>query len=124
RRKRDPKALDQLFAQVERGDIAGAIATSKGNGDFVVRTLGYALEHKHKSLSNALVYAEAQELKRFGRGISVLDTVITLAPLLGLPAAVTGMLGSFSLIGGALGAPGAITGGIAEALIGTAFGLG
>jgi hypothetical protein len=34
------------------------------------------------------------------------------------------MMGSFSLIGGDLSAPGAITGGIAEALIATAFGLG
>ena len=34
------------------------------------------------------------------------------------------MMGSFSLIGGELSSPGAITGGIAEALIATAFGLG
>ena len=34
------------------------------------------------------------------------------------------MMGSFALIGGELSAPGAITGGISEALIATAFGLG
>jgi biopolymer transport protein ExbB len=124
KRRRDPKAQEQLFAQVEAGDIEGAIATSQGSQDFVVKTMGYALEHKQKSLSNALMYAQAQELKRFSRGTSVLDTVITLAPLLGLLGTVTGMMGSFSLIGGDLGAPGAITGGIAEALIATAFGLG
>jgi len=86
--------------------------------------LGYALRHKEKSLANALLYAQEQETKRFRRGIPILDTVITLAPLLGLLGTVTGMMGSFSIIGGELSSPGAITGGIAEALIATAFGLG
>ncbi|MCK6447178.1 MAG: MotA/TolQ/ExbB proton channel family protein [Planctomycetes bacterium] len=124
RRKRDPDAMERLFEEVEKGRIAEAIRIGKQSKDYVVRPLTYALEHAEKSLSNALVYAQAQELKRFRRGISVLDTVITLAPLLGLLGTVTGMMGSFSLIGGELSAPGAITGGIAEALIATAFGLG
>jgi biopolymer transport protein ExbB len=123
-RKRDPKALERLFADVEEGDIDRAIRDTAESKDFVVRTLRYALEHRAKSLSNALLYAQARELKRFRRGISILDTVITLAPLLGLLGTVTGMMGSFSIIGGELSAPGAITGGIAEALIATAFGLG
>jgi biopolymer transport protein ExbB len=124
RRKREPKALESLLAEVERGDTESAMLIGKQSKDFVVRTLAYALEHKGQSLANALMYAQAQELKRFRRGISILDTVITLAPLLGLLGTVTGMMGSFALIGGELSAPGAITGGIAEALIATAFGLG
>ncbi|MBK7644436.1 MAG: MotA/TolQ/ExbB proton channel family protein [Planctomycetes bacterium] len=124
RRKRDRASLEQLFTEVERGDSAAAIRTSKQSKFYVVRTLGYALEHKEHSLANALVYAQGEELKRFRRGIPILDTVITLAPLLGLLGTVTGMMGSFQLIGGDLNSPGAITGGIAEALIATAFGLG
>lgn len=124
RRKRDPEAVEQLFAAVERDDLAAAIRTGKESKSYVARTLGYALEHREGSLSNALLYAQARELKRFQRGIPILDTVITLAPLLGLLGTVTGMMNSFSLISGELGAPGAITGGIAEALIATAFGLG
>ena len=124
RRKRDVQSLDLLFAEVESGNTQNAIRISKQSSYFVVKALGYALEHKQHSLANALVYAQGQELKRFRRGIPILDTVITLAPLLGLLGTVTGMMGSFNLIGGDLGAPGAITGGIAEALIATAFGLG
>ncbi len=124
RRKRDNKARERLFAEVESGDIANAIRSTRDSKDFVVRALRYALEHKEKSLSNALLFAQSREIKRFQRGIPILDTVITLAPLLGLLGTVTGMMGSFSLIGGELSAPGAITGGIAEALIATAFGLG
>jgi biopolymer transport protein ExbB len=124
RRKRSPQALDNLFKSVQRGDVEGAIRDSKSSRDFVVRALSYALVHKEQSLPSALLYARARELKRFRRGIPILDTVITLAPLLGLLGTVTGMMGSFSLIGGELSSPGAITGGIAEALIATAFGLG
>ncbi len=122
--RRDRKALDAFFTAVARGDLDGAVRIAKETKYFVVRALGYALEHKESSLVSALLYSQAQELKRFRRGIPILDTVITLAPLLGLLGTVTGMMGSFSLIGGDLSAPGAITGGIAEALIATAFGLG
>ena len=124
RRKRDPQAMETFFSAVGQGDTALAIRTSNASKYYVVRTLGYALTHKEKSLESALLYAQEMELKRFRRGIPILDTVITLAPLLGLLGTVTGMMGSFSLIGGELSAPGAITGGIAEALIATAFGLG
>jgi biopolymer transport protein ExbB len=124
RSRRDPKALEQFFAAIGKGDVAEALRVSQATRFYVVRALGYALGHRDTSLPNALIYAQAQELKRFRRGIPVLDTVITLAPLLGLLGTVTGMMGSFSLIGGELSAPGAITGGIAEALIATAFGLG
>lgn len=122
--RRSLKAMDNFFAAVEQGNIEDAIQTSKTSKFYVVRTLGYALMHKEKSLANALIFAQEQEMKRFRRGIPILDTIITLAPLLGLLGTVTGMMGSFSLIGGELSAPGAITGGIAEALIATAFGLG
>ncbi len=124
RSRRDPKALEDFFAAVAKGDLAGALQVSQRSRFYVVRALGYALGHRETSLPSALLYAQAQELKRFRRGVPVLDTVITLAPLLGLLGTVTGMMGSFALIGGELSAPGAITGGIAEALIATAFGLG
>ena len=125
RRSRDPKAVQSILSNIEAGNVDGAIRAGQGTKDFVGRTLVYALAHREKSLSNALMRASAQELVRFERGISILDTVITMSPLLGLLGTVTGMMGSFGMLGGAeLSAPAQITGGIAEALIATAFGLG
>jgi biopolymer transport protein ExbB len=124
RGKSDRKALFEFLAAVEHGRFDEAVAIGQRTRDFVVQSLAYALAHRDKSLPSALLYSNAQELKRFGRGVPILDTAITIAPLLGLLGTVTGMMSSFSLIGGDLGAPGAITGGIAEALIATAFGLG
>jgi biopolymer transport protein ExbB len=122
-RKRSPKSVAAFFAAVTKGDLQGAIALSKRSQDAVVTTMGYALERRDQSLGHALTYAETRTLKRYRRGLAVLDTVITLAPLLGLLGTVTGMMASFAVIGGDLSSPGAITGGIAEALIATAFGL-
>jgi biopolymer transport protein ExbB len=124
RRKQNQAARERLFAEVENGHLEQAIAVGRQTKDFLVRTLAYALEHRGTSLPSALLYAQGRELKRFRRGIPILDTVITLAPLLGLLGTVTGMMSSFSMISGELSSPGAITGGIAEALIATAFGLG
>lgn len=123
-RRRDPTALQDMLDSLESGRVSEALTNGRRSRDFVCRALTYALEHREKSISNALMLAQSIEIKRWSRGIAILDTVITLAPLLGLLGTVTGMMSSFSLIGGELSAPGAITGGIAEALIATAFGLG
>ncbi len=122
--RRDPEAVAGIFAQVQQGHPEEARAIGKRSRDYVARVLTYALEHSEVSFSNALLQSANQELQRFNRGISILDTIVTLAPLLGLFGTVTGMIHAFGLLGAAeLGAPTAITGGIAEALIATAFGL-
>ena len=122
--RRKPETVEKILESVEAGNIDGAVQIGLQSRDFVARALSYALSQRERSFPNALLRASNKELKRFNQGISVLDTVITLAPLLGLFGTVTGMINAFNLIGGSeLGAPTAITGGIAEALIATAFGL-
>lgn len=125
RLRRQPRVVGELLAHVEKRDLEGAIRVGKQSPDFVARALTYGLCHRDRSLSEALLRAANCELQRFNRGLTILDTIITLAPLLGLLGTVTGMIHSFGLLGASeLGAPTAITGGIAEALIATAFGLG
>lgn len=123
-RSRDAALVQAMFADVEHGRVDEAQARGANSHDYVARTLARALANRDSSYTNALLSASSEELRRYSRGLSVLDTVITLAPLLGLLGTVIGMIHSFGLLGAdELGAPTAITGGIAEALIATASGL-
>lgn len=124
RRRRDPALVQQLFADVEHGRVAEAQSRGAASSDFIARTLARALAERDSSYTHAMLAASSEELRHFSRGLTLLDTVITLAPLLGLLGTVVGMIHSFRLLGAdELGAPTAITGGIAEALIATASGL-
>lgn len=68
---------------------------------------------------------EAQTIeKALGRGLWVLETIVTAAPLLGLLGTITGMMHSFHLFGSSgLVDPTGVTGGVAQALIATALGI-
>jgi biopolymer transport protein ExbB len=124
RARRKPQIVEKILERVEHHDLDGAIRIGNDKPDFVARVLTFALAHRAESFSSAVLRAANLELKKFNRGLAVLDTIITLAPLLGLLGTVTGMIHAFGLLGGReLDAPEAITGGIAQALIATAFGL-
>lgn len=59
-----------------------------------------------------------------GRGLWILETIVTGAPLLGLLGTIDGMMDAFKLIGNVSQVdPAGITGGVAQALIATALGL-
>lgn len=68
---------------------------------------------------------EAQLIEKgMSRGLWVLETIVTGAPLLGLLGTITGMMHAFNLIGGnGLVDPSGVTGGVAQALIATALGI-
>jgi biopolymer transport protein ExbB len=60
-----------------------------------------------------------------GQYLPILDTIITVSPLLGIFGTVIGIILSFEMLGSAgIEEPQAVTAGIAQALITTASGLG
>ncbi len=123
-RSRQPKVLDSVLESLENGDASRAQALCANTSDPVLRVIHAGLNHRHASLQGALQAAAGIELRSAGRYLTAMDTIITLAPLLGLLGTVTGIMGSFQSIGGSELAVEKVTGGIGEALIATACGLG
>jgi biopolymer transport protein ExbB len=123
RRKRDNAKLDQVYGFLEEGNIVDASTIARQSHDPRLQVIYHGLNHHHASMEGALQIAAGIELERAGRFVVVLDTVVTLAPLLGLLGTVTGLMRAFFKLGDAELSEQAITGGIAEALIATACGL-
>jgi biopolymer transport protein ExbB len=124
-RRRDAAQLEKTLGAMESQDFKSAATVAKGSDDPVVRMIYHGLTHVHGSLQGALQVAAGLEIKRAGRFMVLIDTCITLAPLLGLLGTVTGIMGSFRKMGESslAGAMTEIQGGIGEALIATAAGL-
>ena len=74
-------------------------------------------------LSQLLEESIMWQAPRIDRSLWMLDTIVTLAPLLGLLGTIIGMFNAFQILGNAGSAPTQITGGVAEALVATASGL-
>ena len=124
RRSRNQKIVDGILECAERDDYNEAARLGSGSNDFIVRILVCGIVHRNFSLNSALEMAAAAEVKRMKRFMNVLDTMVTVSPLLGIFGTVTGIIRSFEAMG-IMGAqnPIAVSGGIAEALITTATGL-
>lgn len=116
---------DGVLARAASGKWEDAISAGERSRSPVARVLAAGIRHRNPAARLAMDAAAQDELARLRRYLPVLDTVITLSPLLGLLGTVTGMIGAFGIMAQAgLNQPTAITGGVAEALIATAAGLG
>ena len=124
-KRRDKKAVHRIFEHVQHGKFDEAIQTGRFSTDMIARVLTEGLEHRESSLDDALLEAASGELDHYNRGLVVLDTAVTLGPLLGLLGTVTGMMKAFGIVGGSdlADKQQVITGGIAESLLAVSFGL-
>jgi biopolymer transport protein ExbB len=89
--------------------------------------LGSALRHhgvvRGEALANRLEESILLTGPSLDRRLWVLDTIVTLAPLLGLFGTILGMFHAFSVLARPGHAPTRVTGGVADALVATASGL-
>ncbi len=108
----------------ESGDYLSAIKNCSEDKNYIMRVVGEGLKHREHGLSDVMQLAANREVEKMKSGLTVLDTIITMAPLLGILGTVIGIIESFDLLGASgIEDPAAVTGGIAQALITTATGL-
>lgn len=122
--RRDKQLVDQVLEMARIGDWDGIKNRIIGSKDHVIRILVAGILHREFSMTKAMEAAASDEIKRMKKYLNVLDTVITVAPLLGILGTVTGIINSFQVLGqSGIENPQAVTVGIAQALITTAAGL-
>ena len=95
---------------------------ARGREGVVERVLAAAVGAPVEAAGRMRLAAE-REAASFGRYLSVLSTMVSLAPLLGIFGTVLGIMESFQFLDATLAAPEAARQGLAKALLTTAFGL-
>lgn len=123
--QRKPSLVDEVLELSRQGDWESIKKKTIDTKDYIIKILVSGILHREFSMIKAMEAAAADEIKHMRRFMSVLDTMITVAPLLGIFGTVLGIISSFEVLGSAgIEHPQEVTTGIAQALITTAAGLG
>ncbi|MDJ0782619.1 MAG: MotA/TolQ/ExbB proton channel family protein [Desulfosarcinaceae bacterium] len=122
---RDQRLLDEVLELSQNGQWEAVRDKVTHTRDYVIRILVTGILHREFSMAKAMESAANDEVKKMRQYMKVMDTMITVAPLLGIFGTVLGIISSFEMLGAAgIEHPELVTGGIAQALITTASGLG
>jgi len=124
-RHRDRSLAGEVLDLASKGEWEAVRQKTNASHDYVIRVLVSGILHRDYDMGRAMEAEAESQVRRMQRFMSVLDTMITISPLLGIFGTVLGIITSFKILGTAgIEDPRAVTGGIAQALITTAAGLG
>ena len=113
-----------MLALIQQGKFTEALSLGGRNSTLLLRVLAAGVHTRNNEPEKAMESAGVAEVSALKRGLMTLDTIITLAPLLGLLGTIIGMIDSFGIMAeSGIGQPHAVTGGVAKALICTAAGI-
>ena len=122
--ERNQKLVDEVLMLTRKGNWDLVRQKASGSQNYVIRMIVSGILHREYSLIKAMESSAVDEINRMQRFMGVLDTMITVAPLMGILGTVMGIITSFDMLGtSGIENPQAVTGGIAQALITTATGL-
>ncbi len=123
--KRSQPLVEEVLELCRVGDWDSVKQKTAGSENSIIKILISGILHRDFSMTKAMEAAAADEIQRMRSNMGVLDTMITVAPLLGIFGTVLGIIVSFDMLGtSGIEDPRAVTAGIAQALITTAAGLG
>lgn len=139
RREGDPQGIRSLLDLVEKGQIQESLQVGRGSSSPVARVLVCGLERVpggdrgsvspgrsrwSSSVSRTIEMQAQVELRNMRRYLGILETLITVAPLLGIYGTITGIIQAFGFLAGTgIPDPQRVATGISEALITTVAGL-
>lgn len=124
-KKGDIDSAKKLCAK-QKGSVAAVVAAGLTRYEEMDKNTVLSKEQKIATIQKEIEEATALEMPSLQQNLPIVATLTTLGTLVGLLGTVMGMIKSFSAMGADGGAPDAtaLSVGISEALINTAFGIG
>src|SRR6185295_19225481 len=92
------EVLQQILSLVESGEFEQALKIGSSSSQPIARVLAAGIAHRNPAPAKAMEAKAQAEIPVLKSRLGVLDTIVTLAPLLGLLGTVVGMIGSFDVM--------------------------
>ncbi|MGI6149067.1 MAG: MotA/TolQ/ExbB proton channel family protein [Firmicutes bacterium] len=120
--------MEDIRLALEQGKVLEAMQIAKRTRGPVAAVLAAGIAYYDRDQEEIAAHMEMvgkEEIFKMERRLNALDTIVTIAPLLGILGTVTGIINSFNVLAGLEGVVNhqLLSVGIAEALLTTATGL-